>query len=70
MSGPDLDDFLDFQTNLPEVDVEVFEDVGGDPGALLLTSPRRMVFRADVFRGEAAEPPGWLAAFTLSGAVP
>src|SRR6266478_5670145 len=33
--GYGLDDFLDLQPDLAEVDVEVFEDVGCDSGALL-----------------------------------
>ena len=34
ISGPALDELLDFEANLAEVDVEVLQDVGGDAATL------------------------------------
>ena len=47
-----LDDLLDFEPDLAEVDVEVLEDVGGDPRAFL-HQPEQDVFGADVLVVEA-----------------
>ena len=50
--GPGLDDLLDLQANLAQVDVEVFQDIGGDAGALL-DQAKEDVFGADVLVVEA-----------------
>ena len=52
MSGPGLDDLLDFQADLAQVDVEVLEDVGGDAGAFL-DQAQQDVLGADVLVVEA-----------------
>ena len=49
---PRLDDLLDLQPDLAEVDVEVFEDVGGDAGAFL-DQAEEDVLGADVLVVEA-----------------
>ena len=52
MSGPGLDDLLDLDADLPQVDVEVLQDVGGD-AAPLLDQAEQDVFGADVLVVEA-----------------
>ena len=47
-----LHDLFDLQTNLAEVDVEVFEDIGGDAGAFF-DQAQENVLRADVLVVEA-----------------
>jgi hypothetical protein len=46
-AGARLDDSLDLEADLPQVDVEVLQDVGGDPRALL-DQPQQDVLGADV----------------------
>ena len=52
MSGPGLDDLLDLEADLPQVDVEVLQDVGGDAAALL-DQAEQDVLGADVLVVEA-----------------
>ncbi len=52
MSGPGLDDLLDLVADLPQVDVQVLQDVGGDAAALL-DQAEQDVFGADVLVVEA-----------------
>ena len=52
MSGPGLDDLLDLQADLAQVDVEVFQDVGGDARAFL-DQAQEDVLGADVLVVEA-----------------
>jgi hypothetical protein len=53
---PVLDDLLDLQPDLAQVDVQVLQHVGRDPGALL-DQAQENVFRADVL---VVEPLGLL----------
>jgi len=48
MSGPALDELLDFQADLAQIDVEVAQDVGRHAAAFL-DQAQQDVFRADVF---------------------
>ena len=52
MSGPGLDDLLDLQADLAQVDVEVFQDIGGDARPFL-DQAQEDVFGADVLVVEA-----------------
>ena len=65
ISGPAaLHDLLDFEPNLPQIDVEILEHIGRDAGAFL-DQAEQNVFRADVlvverwaFDWRAASPCG------------
>ena len=52
ISGPGLDDLLDLVADLPQVDVQILQDVGGD-AASLLDQAEQDVFGADVLVVEA-----------------
>ncbi len=45
---PRLDDFLDFQPDLPQIDVQVLEHIGRHPGAFL-DEAQQNVLGPDVF---------------------
>ena len=50
--GPGLDDFFDFQADFAQVNVEIFQDIGGNAGSLLDQAEQNM-FGPDVFMVEA-----------------